>query len=186
MRPWLSCPFGRHTRSQASFAKRQACQEDYLQSKRQETFCPTVITLAVQNALSKHSVPKPLWPYTEYQLKYHPNVSTKCLGFNEATLPKMPEELAQLSSTEFEKTQPVMDSNIEVTQPTIVPFEIIARYCGGGFARTPKPERSSIGMASAQTPYIPSLLQNQQIPPHDTTTYLSDTQMYKDAEELDN
>ena len=34
MRPWSSRPFGRCTRSQASFAKRWACQEDYLKSKR--------------------------------------------------------------------------------------------------------------------------------------------------------
>ena len=64
-RPWSLQPFGRRTRSQASFARQRAWQEQHRQSKCQQQFQQVIVTSAVQAALAHDTVAPPLKPYAE-------------------------------------------------------------------------------------------------------------------------
>ena len=84
-RPWSGQPYGHRTRSQASFAKRQAQQEHHRQSKHQNEYCQVIVSTAVREALAHDSVPLPLRPYAETQHPYHPFTGPGCTGLSDET-----------------------------------------------------------------------------------------------------
>ena len=101
--PWSTRSSGCRTQSETSYTKCKARQEDYIQAQKQEKYCQTVLTTAIQTALSKDIVPKPLCPYAECTLYYHSATSTCCLGFTKELLPTQEEDIMQPSTVNSEE-----------------------------------------------------------------------------------
>ena len=97
-RPWSLQPFGRRTRSQASFVKRRARQELYRQSKCQQQYRQVLLTSAVQAALVDDTVAPTLKPYTENKDRYHPFTGTGCSGLSEEEEVTLEDNCTQPSS----------------------------------------------------------------------------------------
>ena len=97
-RPWSGQPFGHQTRSQASFARRQARQELHRQSKRQQEYHQVIVTSAEQKALAQDSVHPLLKPYAENTQWYHPFTGTGCTGLLEEDESLLEDKRAQPST----------------------------------------------------------------------------------------
>ena len=66
LRPWSSKPFGRRTRSQTSFVRHRAKQDEYFRRKRQEEYRQLQLAGAIQTLIRSQAPAQASRPYAEY------------------------------------------------------------------------------------------------------------------------